>query len=241
MSKHDEGGPETDAEAVLIPLEVLEGESLGAGIPDLVGPLPVVLLGYHVLPEQTPTDQARQQFEERAQGALAELAEPFAGPVETRLVFTHDAEQTIDRLADEAGVGAVLLPNPIADLDRLLVAVHGAVDVDRIATVVAALRNERDVDLTLFAAAPEERDLATDQLTALRERLLARGVPATAIAMQSRVGRASAAAIADAALDHDAVVMGERAPSWRELVFGDLAEQVATESLGPVIVVQRRD
>ncbi len=231
----------TDAEAVLIPVQVLEGESLGPGIPDLVGPLPVVLLGYHVLPEQTPPDQARQQFEKRAQAALAELAEPFAGPVETRLVFTHDAEQTIDRVADEAGVGAVMLPNPIADLDRLLVAVHGAVDVDRIATVVAALRDGRDVGLTLFAAAPEEAGLATDQLAALRERLLALDVPETAITTRTAVGRPPAAAIADAALDHDAVVMGERAPSWRELVFGELAQQVAAESVGPVIVVQRRD
>lgn len=232
---------ERSADTVLVPVRVLEGESLAPGIARLLARLPVLLLGYHEIPEQTPPDQARQQFAERAQAALAELADPFEGHVETRLVFTHDAEHTIDRVADEEGCGALLLPNPIADVDSLLVPVHGDVDVERLASFVAVLRDGRDIDLTLFAAAQAETALPTDELDAARERLIALDVSPDAIRTETVVGGPSAEAIGSAAVDHDAVVMGERAPSWREIVFGAVTEQIAAESVGPVIVVRRRE
>lgn len=233
--------PDAAFERVLLPVRILAGDGLSPGVPALVGHLPVLLLGYHVIPEQTPPDQARQQFEDRAQGALADLAAAFEGPVETRLVFTHDAEQTVDRVAEEAGVGAVLLPNPIASPERLLVTVHPDVDLGRLASVVARLCEGRDISLTLFAAAEHETDLPAAQLDAVRDRLVDLGIPAGAIRTETRTGEPAVRAIAAAALDHDAVVMGERAPSWRELVFGDVAEQVAAETVGPVVVVRRRD
>jgi len=34
------------------------------------------------------------------------------------------------------------------------------------------------------------------------------------------------------------IVMGERAPSVRSLVFGEESERVASESVGPVLVVR---
>ena len=36
----------------------------------------------------------------------------------------------------------------------------------------------------------------------------------------------------------DAIVLGERAPSWREMVFGDFEDRVADASLGAVLVVR---
>jgi nucleotide-binding universal stress UspA family protein len=42
----------------------------------------------------------------------------------------------------------------------------------------------------------------------------------------------------DAVPGHDAIVMGEAAPSLRSLVFGDEAERVAEASVGPVLVVR---
>jgi len=45
-------------------------------------------------------------------------------------------------------------------------------------------------------------------------------------------------ALLDAVPDHDAVVMGESAPSLRSLVFGEEADRVASASVGPVLVVR---
>jgi len=49
---------------VLVPVAILEGESPSAGLIALLGSTDVTVLGYHVLPEQTPPDQARAQFED---------------------------------------------------------------------------------------------------------------------------------------------------------------------------------
>ncbi|MFC6726667.1 universal stress protein, partial [Halobium palmae] len=94
---------------VLVPLAVLEGESVSLGLMNLLGTVDVTVLGYHVLPEQTPPDQARLQYEERANETLADVAEEFrlaGGDADHRLVFTHDRAQTVDRVADEVDARA---------------------------------------------------------------------------------------------------------------------------------------
>ncbi|PHQ44714.1 universal stress protein UspA, partial [Halorubrum sp. C3] len=89
---------------VLVPVAVLEGGSVSPGLISLLGAVDVTVLGYHVLPEQTPPDQARLQFGERATSALEDISQEFAaagGAADHRLVFTHDREQTIERVTDE--------------------------------------------------------------------------------------------------------------------------------------------
>ena len=56
----------TDRPSILVPIRVLEGESVPEGVPELLAHAHVVLLGYHVIPEQTAPGQARMQFEDRA-------------------------------------------------------------------------------------------------------------------------------------------------------------------------------
>ncbi|MFB6311318.1 MAG: universal stress protein, partial [Salinirussus sp.] len=109
---------------ILVPVEVLEGETLDEDLLELVSTVQIIVLGYHVLPEQTPPDQARIQFEEAAQAKLDDLAghiREAGGDAETRLVFTNDEEQTIDRVANEAGARVILIPNPATDVDSLLI------------------------------------------------------------------------------------------------------------------------
>jgi Universal stress protein family. len=47
-------------------------------------------------------------------------------------------------------------------------------------------------------------------------------------------------ALIDAVPGHDAIVMGERAPSFRSFVLGDESDRVATASVGSVLVVRDR-
>ena len=56
----------TDRPSILVPIRVLEGESIADGVPELLADAHVVLLGYHVIPDQTAPGQAQMQFEERA-------------------------------------------------------------------------------------------------------------------------------------------------------------------------------
>ncbi|WP_423995573.1 universal stress protein [Halorubrum trapanicum] len=246
---------------VLVPVAVLEGGSVSPGLISLLGAVDVTVLGYHVLPEQTPPDQARLQFEERAASALEDISQEFAaagGAADHRLVFTHDREQTIERVTDEVDADAFAVPGTTGDVDRILVSLSGDVDADRILSFVEALVGDRDIGVTLFLAAGagtvgdgaadaaasggpapgdggDAGDGADARLAAAADRLREAGLDVdTATAAQS----SPFDALIDAVPGHDAVVMGERAPSFRSFVFGEESERVAAASVGPVLVVR---
>lgn len=237
---------------VLVPVAVLDGESVSPGLMSLLGTVDVTVLGYHVLPEQTPPDQARVQFEDRATAALEDLCREFrtaGGAASHRLVFTGDREQTIRRTADEVGADAFAVSRPTGDVDRVLVSLSGAVNVDQILPFVETLVGSRDISVTLFRTVTDGADdttagetgpasdgaAADTVLGEAADRLRAAGIDAVT---QRGSKRAAFDALIDAAADHDAVVTGERAPSLRSVAFGDESDRVAAASVGPVVVVR---
>ncbi|GAA0543568.1 universal stress protein [Halorubrum ejinorense] len=231
---------------VLVPLEVLEGDSLPAGVPELLANAHVVLLGYHVLPDQTATEQAREQFGEKAMSKISGFAETLTeagATVETRLVFTHDKQTTIDRLIYEYDSLAVLVPNSVESLDSVLVAVRGTVGIGRNTRLVAGLFAGTDIDVTLYHILGEDEleDDAETLLNGARSELVERGMDPDAIDVRVETPSEQTAidAIAELGETHDAVVMGETDPSVTTFVFGMPSEQVAERFLGPVLVVQR--
>ena len=136
---------------ILVPIRVLEGESFPEGTAELLSNVRVLLLGYHVVPEQTAPGQMRMQFETKANNRLEELEsllESAGATVETRLVFTRDGQKTIDRMVYEHGCLAVLDPEAVGDLDDVLVPIRGTVGVDRIARVVTGLFADTDAGVT---------------------------------------------------------------------------------------------
>lgn len=241
-------GPEmdgsTDRPSVLVPLEVLEGETLPNGTPELLANARVVLLGYHVIPDQTATEQAREQFGETAMSKLDEFADALAAAgadVETRLVFTRDKDTTIDRLIYEYECLAVLVPNSTERVASVLVALRGTVGVGRNTRLVAGLFAGAGVDVTLYHALDEGEtpDVGESFLNRVKADLVERGIAPDGIETVVEDADASIDAIAGHGEAHDAVVMGETDPSVTTFVFGMPSEQVAERFLGPVLVVQR--
>lgn len=231
----------TDEWRVLAPVAVLDGETVPTAVAEWLSTVPVTLLGYHQVPEQTAPGQARMQFEDRAQRKLDELAATFeaaGGTVETQLVFTRNAEQSIDRVADERGCRVLLHPNPAAGIERVLVAVGDRTDAVPLATFLAALLAGRPLELTLLHVTRAGDETV---LTETAKRLAAAGVPADRITSETVAADGPVAAITDRADTHDAVVMGESDPSLRSAVFGETADRVADRTLGPVLVVRSID
>lgn len=225
---------------VLVPVAVLEGESVSLGLMNLLGTMDVTVLGYHVLPEQTPPDQARLQYEERATETLADIAEEFrqaGGDADHRLVFTHDREKTIQRIAEETDARAYAIRGATGAVDRLLVPLTGDVAIERVLSFVADLVGDRPIGVTLFLAADEESEdrESLDEAAAI---LSERGID---VRTELAVDAAPVQALVEAVAGHDAIVMGERAPSLRSLLFGEESARVATETVGPVLVVRRDD
>ena len=234
----------SDRPTVLVPLRVLAGESLPDGVPELLADAHVLLLGYHVVPEQTTPGQARLQFEDRASARLGEFEASLTAAgatVERRLVFTHDGQQSIDRTVYEHDCLAVLVPNATGAVADVLVPVRGTVGADRLARLLAGLFGAGDATITLFhVEAGAESAADPEALFAdVSERLTARGVAGDRVVTRVETGERPLAAIADESGGFDAVVMGETDPSLSTFVFGMPADQVAERFLGPVLVVQR--
>jgi nucleotide-binding universal stress UspA family protein len=219
---------------VLVPVAVLDGETVSSGLIDLLGTVNVTVLGYHVLPEQTPPDQARAQFEERATSALEDIAEEFraaGGEAYHRLVFTGDRRQTIDRVAAEIGVDAYAVTGATGTVDRLLVPLSRSVAVSRILAFVESLVGGRPIEVTLLATGSVPESRLDEAAATLRE---------ADIATETRMAEGDPFdALVEAVPGHDAVVMGEAAPSLASLLFGEESERVAAATVGPVLVVRR--
>ncbi|MEE6209143.1 universal stress protein [Salarchaeum sp. III] len=223
---------------ILLPLRVLEDESLSAGLVHLLAPTDVLVLGYYRVPDQTPPGAAREQFGDRAQKRLDDVAAALrdAGAiVETRMVFTGEVEQTIARTADEVDADAVVHPGAAMQVEDVLVPIVGKPDLEKLAGFVAALVAERDIDVTTFAL---DEDLTPEAVTTA---LADAGVDAEHLTAAEGPGGGPVDAIAAVAAEYDAIVMGEPQPSLTEWVFGELEDRVATEALGPVFVVRARE
>jgi nucleotide-binding universal stress UspA family protein len=224
---------------VLIPIEVLEGETIPQSLVDFLAPAQLVVLGYHVLPEQTPTEQASMQFEERARAAVDDIAVAFGeahSDVETRVAFTHDEDQTLDRIADEVDATAVLLPNPTGDISEILVPLRGVVDVDRLADLVATLVDGDDKRVTLWdLTVSEDTDLIGRSERTLRNR----GLTDDQIRTESDDVEFPTRAIVERTDEFDIVVMGEGEQTLLTTVLGDTSERIAEGAVAPVLVVRR--
>lgn len=224
---------------VLVPVAVLEGESVPLGLMNLLGTMDVTVLGYHVLPEQTPPDQARLQYEDRANEALVDIVEEFrqaGGDADGRLVFTQDRRKTIQRVADETDSRAYAITGTTGTVDRMLVPLAGDVAVERILSFVTELVGDRDIGVTLVLATGEKASVGRGALDEAADTLSERGID---VRTELAVDTAPFEALIEAVADHDVIVMGEQAPSLRSLLFGEEVERAAAESVGPVLVVRR--
>ena len=232
-----------DRPTILVPVRVLEGDSIPEGVPALLANAHVVLLGYHVVPDQTATDQARAQFEDQATRRLDDfttMLEHAGATVESRLVFTHDGQQTIDRMTVEHDCLAVLIPNATSPLEHILVAVRGVVGIDRFVRLVSGLFAPIDVNITLYHIAEEnetDEDVKT-LLDGVATRLSEEGVDSDTIDIRISRDGSPQEKIVEISDEYDAIVMGESDPSVTTFFFGMRADQVAKQFLGPVLVIQ---
>ncbi|WP_255190621.1 universal stress protein [Natronobeatus ordinarius] len=227
---------------VLLPVRALESEPLTPGLLELLAPIPAVVVGYHVSPEQTSPEQARSQFEARARPAVDEMvaaAIEAGGTVESRLVFTPSERKTIDRMTTEADCNVLLLPKPVDDVERLLVAVRGEVNADRLADFVATVAANGDLEITILHVARSDggRDDGTRLTGAVASALVESGLDPAAVHESVVVDPSPLAKILAEAEAHDALIVGESGRSLRSFAFGPLSERIANRSVGPVFVV----
>lgn len=228
---------------VLVPVDVLGGEAVPEGIVETLASVPVTLLAYRELPDQVGTDHARDQWGARARTELEALEDAFleAGCVDvrTRLVFTHDRFETIERVAVDEDCTAIVLLEPAPVLESVLLAVRGDVNLEPIAAFLGAVLDGTDLTVTVVHVTDEsDRDQGTQVLETAADELAVAGVDRERIETTLLVDGSPTRAILAASTDHDLLVVGESRPSVRRLVFRDRARVLARGAVDPVLVVR---
>jgi len=235
---------------ILVPFELPDAEPLSPVLVRDLGSMEVVVLGHYGLPEQTPSDAARAQFEDEARAELDDLTRPFGeagASVTTRLVFGKNRAKTIDRVAIEEECDSELDPAPTEGIERILVPLVDTKNLARIEDFVRALCDEGTREVTLFHVAErgfddperEETETVRAMLEGARDRMLDHGFDPDLIDISVVEAEGHDAAILKKADDYDAVVMGEASPNIPDRVFGTLSDKVAKRTGDPVIIVRR--
>lgn len=238
--------PLSDDPTVLVPVDASDDGTPAAGVLDLLGAVDVVLLGYYPVPSQAAPAQIRAQHGSEAAERLDAVKQALVARADTvvdELHYTHDRQETIDRVAGEHGCDAVLRLGPADVVDRILVPLRGDSNVDNILRLVGALLEAGDASVTLFHSVDEggDREYGETLLADAADRLHAAGIAPDRIDRQLSVTAETGADIVARAADFDVVVLGETKPSLRERVLGRVQRQTITGTDVPVFVVRNTD
>lgn len=233
---------------VLIPIDVSQPLSLGGTLIETLPLANAVLLGYWRIPDQTQSDQARDQFEVEAQQRLQAVAKRFTDQgveLQTQLVFISDRNQSIDTATNKYGCQSVLIPgreSPPSGTTRGTVLLKPNTDLDQIVTTLEALFAESDVELYLFHAVESKNEHLHDateyMLRGVADRLSELGISRDRVEWEQSTEGTPMESILSHVADFDFVVMGESTPTLRARIFGTIQSKLANETEKPLLTIR---
>ncbi len=235
---------ESTNSTILIPVDVSGTETPPNAIIDLLGSVNTVLLGYYPVPNQAAPAHIKHDNESEAAQRLESISKTLTeeGHTVTEvLVFTHDRQDTIDRIADEHDCDTVLSPGDVDSIERILVPLRGDANLDRILSLVVDLLRTSDASVTLFHSADEETngDIGDQLLDDVITRLGTSGIDRDRINTHLSESGTPSSEIVQLAGDFDAVVVGETEPSLRERILGTVPTRAIEGTDTPVFVVRK--
>ncbi len=111
--------------------------------------------------DQVASAQLRQDHESDATATLENTADTFrASGIDLTdiLVFTHDREQSIDRVAKEYRCDAILTLCEVERIETALVPVRDDTNLERIVSLLASVMRVNDASITFFHSVAEDSD-----------------------------------------------------------------------------------
>ncbi|MCL9813061.1 universal stress protein [Natranaeroarchaeum aerophilus] len=230
---------------VLLPVEVDEATTPPGALIDLLGPHRVVVLGYGTVPDQTPTEQYEAEFGDAARERTDAIVDEFEGQndVVSTVVFTRNRSQTVDRVAEEYGVDAVVTPGEVDNaVDDILVPIKGDPNIVRLVEFTGRLLENSQVTVTVFHVADSDADEARAEflLRGACDKLRELGVDPDRIGWKQERSGSAAKTIAATAEEYDLLVVGESEPSLRRRILGGVTGRISDRTNRPTLVVRRR-
>jgi nucleotide-binding universal stress UspA family protein len=229
---------------VLLPVNAAEAEDIPVALAETLAPLRIVVLGYYPVPDQAAPEQVRSDHEDEATAATEDAVSLFADrgtDVESAVVFTHDRDETVDRIAAEYDIDAVLTPGGYPEkLSHVLIAIRGDEDLDKLTTFIIDLMRQSGATATLYNVAESDEEASRGELLlrGARDRLAENGVDPDRVGWQVDSEDSPADAIVTAAREYDALIIGESQPSLRERILGRTAGRVIGKVDQPVLAVR---
>lgn len=231
-----------EPQTVLIPVEFPDPDPLPSTFIDCLTSCRVLLLGVYEIPSNVNANE-RQRREVEAYDTLYTLANQFSQSGETadvELVMDEDVSDVPTTVAEDRDVDALLVPNPITTLGRVLVPLREAKFREPVTDLVSTLDEDVLLHTTLFHVADSDDDVEAgrEMLSTVHDHLVDEGFPRTRIDTEVVVSDDPPFAISQAARDYELLVMGETQESSLERVFGKTYESIAEQTDRPIIVVR---
>jgi nucleotide-binding universal stress UspA family protein len=226
---------------ILVSIDLSDDDPIARSLIELCRSVEVILLGYYPVPDQVAPAQLRQNHESDARATLNEIAGTFGDiDVTDVLVFTHDREDTIDRVANQYGCEAVLTIGEVNRIDRVLVPIRGDTNLNRIVSLLAAVMRMSDASITFFHSVAEDSDpshgefLVRGAVDSLHEA----GIDSDRIDWRLSETESPQNEIIELAREYDLLILGETKPSLRERIFGTVPSRIADEVDKPAFIVR---
>lgn len=229
--------------SILVPVDISDGSLPAQQLIDFCRSVDIVLLGYYPVPDQVAPAQLRQDYGSDATEALAEMADGFRAngvDVTDVLVFTHDQQDTIDRIANEYGCDAVLTLGNVEQIERVLVPVRSDTNLERIVSFLADVMRMSDVSITFLHSVVGDNDPNQGEslVRGAVDRLDEAGIDRERIDWQITDKESPHDEIIDLAREYDLLVLGETKPSLRERILGTVPSRIIDEVDKPAFIVR---
>jgi nucleotide-binding universal stress UspA family protein len=229
--------------SILVPIDISASNLPAQPLTDLCRSVDVVLLGYYPVPDQVAPAQLRQDHGSDATETLGEIADEFRTrdiDVTEELVFTHDRQDTIDRVADKYGCDAVLTLGEVRQIERVLVPLRGDTNLEQIVSLLVDIMRMSDVSITFFHSVVEDSDPSHGEslVRGAVDRLDEAGIDRERINWQLSDKPSPNDEIIELAREYDLLVLGETNPSLRERILGTVPSRVVDEVDKPSFIVR---
>lgn len=230
------------SKTLLIPVEFPDPNPLPATFVGGFTSCKVILLGVYETADDIDPDE-RQRREVEAYHTLYSFANQFVqsgDTAEVELVMGEALEDVPSSVAEERDVDALLVPNPITTLGRILIPIRDPEFAEPIAEFVGTLDQDVLIHTTLLHVTESEEEIEEGEelLKDVQEQLVASDFPEVSIDTEVVVSDNPAFAIGQAASGHDLLIMGETGDPTYERIFGKTYESIAEETELPVVVVR---
>lgn len=226
-----------------MPIDISASNLPAQPLTDLCRSVDVVLLGYYPVPDQVAPAQLRQDHGSDATETLGKIADEFRTrdiDVTEELVFTHDRQDTIDRVADKYGCDAVLTLGEVRQIERVLVPLRGDTNLEQIVSLLVDIMRMSDVSITFFHSVVEDSDPSHGEslVRGAVDRLDEAGIDRERINWQLSDKPSPNDEIIELAREYDLLVLGETNPSLRERILGTVPSRVVDEVDKPSFIVR---